>query len=168
MAETYTVRLSDGRGFGPADVGVIRAWAAQGRVPADAKLEPTGGGEAIVAGEHPELAGAINAPPTVAGAVVYDTGTDATGGLIPYRNPKALVGYYVGIASLLGVVLWGVGILISVPALVLGILGLRARKRDPRVRGAGHAWTAIIIGAIMTLGHLAFIGLIIYAIVTGD
>lgn len=158
------VRLGDGRGFGPADLGVIKAWAAQGRVPRDARLEPTGGGDVIIAGEHPELAGAINAPPTVAGAVVYGTGTDATGGLIPYKNPKALIGYYLGIASLLGVVLWGVGILISVPALVLGILGIRAYKRDERVRGVGHAWTAIILGGLFTVLHAGLIVLFVIGI----
>ncbi|MEZ6317286.1 MAG: hypothetical protein R3B49_00840 [Phycisphaerales bacterium] len=171
MAETYTVRLVDGRGFGPADLGVIKTWAAQGRVPIDAKLEPSGGGEAIIAGEHPELAGAINAPPTMAGVVGayfcskcgYDrsgspsrpcpecgctsapvsTVTDGTGGLIPYKNPMALAAYYAGIGSLITMFVPFVGPICSVVVMVLGVKGIRAYKLLPARRGVVHAWVGI-------------------------
>lgn len=171
MSETYTVRLVDGQAFGPADLETIKSWASQGRVPASATLEPVdgggGGGDPIVAGEHPELAGAINAPPTVGGVVgAGEPVGDATGGVIPYKNPAALVSYYLGIASLIGVVLWGIGLLISVPALILGIKGLRAYRREPRLRGQAHAWIGILTGGFFTLAHLTVIAVVVIAIVT--
>ena len=45
---------------------------------------------------------------------------DATGGVIPYKNPKALLAYYLGILS--GVPL--LGLPASVFAFVLGVMGL--------------------------------------------
>ena len=173
MTQTYTVVLEGGGRFGPADMDLLKTWAAQGRIPANAMLEPVAASEveggtaggAIRAGHHPALAGIINAPPTVAGPVGagHDTGTDATGGIIPYKNPKALIAYYCGVASLIGVVLWGIGLAISLPALIFGIAGLRAHKRDPRIRGVGHAWAGIILGGVFTLLHL---GLILFLVIT--
>lgn len=45
-----------------------------------------------------------------------------------------------------------IGILFSLPAFVLGIMGLKARKRNPAVKGSVHAWIAIILGGLCTLG----------------
>ena len=67
---------------------------------------------------------------------------DATGGIIPYKNPKALIAYYLGIVSGFPVI----GNLVGVVALVLGILGLRDRKRNPAIKGAVHAWIGILVG----------------------
>ncbi len=72
---------------------------------------------------------------------------DATGGLIPYRNPHALIAYYLGLFSLLPCV----GLLLAIPALILGIMGLRARKRNPVIKGSVHAWIGIVMGSLMTL-----------------
>ena len=52
---------------------------------------------------------------------------DATGGVIPYKNPKALVAYYLGIVSGLPLI----GLPFGIAAFVLGILGLKARKHNP-------------------------------------
>jgi hypothetical protein len=73
--------------------------------------------------------------------------TDATGGLIPYKNPLALMGYYVGVFSLVPVL----GLLLGPAALVLGILGLRYHRDHPRARGAGHAITGIVLGSLTSL-----------------
>ena len=67
---------------------------------------------------------------------------DATGGIIPYKNPKALIAYYLGIVSGFPVI----GNLVGVVALVLGILGLRDRKKNPAIKGAVHAWIGILVG----------------------
>ena len=40
--------------------------------------------------------------------------TDSTGGVIPYKNPPALIAYYLGIFSLLPCI----GILLAIPAIV--------------------------------------------------
>ena len=63
---------------------------------------------------------------------------DATGGVIPYKNLPALLAYYLGLASLLPCV----GFVFAVPALILGILGLRKRAQNPAVKGSVHAWMA--------------------------
>ena len=83
---------------------------------------------------------------------------DATGGIIPYKNPKALIAYYLGIFS--GFPL--IGFFLAVPALVLGIMGLRDRNRNPAIKGSIHAGIGIGCGAIFTL---LWGGLIIFMII---
>ena len=87
--------------------------------------------------------------------------TDATGGIIPYKNPKALIAYYLGIFSGFPIV----GFFLAVPALVLGIMGLRDRNRNPAIKGSVHAGIGIGCGAIFTLlWGAAIIALIVGAI----
>lgn len=86
---------------------------------------------------------------------------DATGGVIPYKNPCALTSYYLGIASGLPLI----GLLFAIPAIVLGILGLRARSKNPAVKGSVHAGIGIGCGTIFLLFWgavtiIAIIGLI--------
>ena len=92
-----------------------------------------------------------NDPPTI------PTG-DATGGIIPYKNPAALIAYYCGIFSLLPCI----GLVSGVPAIILGIAGLRKRKATPVIRGSVHAWIGIVLGSLTTLlwGGLAILMLI--------
>lgn len=59
-------------------------------------------------------------------------------------NPDALWAYYLGIASLL------CGIT-GIPAIVMGIRGLRYAKLHPEARGEVHAWVGIIGGALTVL-----------------
>jgi len=72
---------------------------------------------------------------------------DATGGVIPYKNPCALIAYYLGIFSLLPCI----GILLAIPAFILGIIGLQQRAKNPAIKGSVHAWIGIVMGALMTL-----------------
>ena len=67
---------------------------------------------------------------------------DATGGLIPYKNPQALIGYYLGYLGLLPVL----GIPFAIAAIILGFLGYSKSKKNPAIRGAGHAIFAIVAG----------------------
>lgn len=76
-----------------------------------------------------------------------NTEGDATGGVIPYKNPKALIAYYLGIASGLPLI----GLPFGIAAFVLGILGLRARKQNPAIKGSAHAWVGIGCGGIFVL-----------------
>jgi hypothetical protein len=87
---------------------------------------------------------------------------DATGGIIPYKNPKALIAYYLGIFSGFPVI----GFFFAVPALVLGIMGLRDRNRNPVIKGSIHAGIGIGCGAIFTLLWGAAIVAIIIGFVT--
>lgn len=76
---------------------------------------------------------------------------DATGGVIPYKNPHALIAYYVGIVSLLCCF---VGLPVGAVAVVLGIMGLRARAQNPVIKGSAHAWIGIVLGTISTLASI--------------
>ena len=83
---------------------------------------------------------------------------DATGGVIPYKNPKALVAYYLGIFSGLPLI----GLPLAVAALILGILGLKARRENPVIKGSIHAGIGIGCGCFFTL---LWGGLILMAII---
>ena len=87
---------------------------------------------------------------------------DATGGIIPYKNPKALIAYYLGIFSGFPVI----GFFLAIPALVLGIMGLRDRNRNPAIKGSIHAGIGIGCGAFFMLLWGAAIVFIIIGIAT--
>jgi hypothetical protein len=88
---------------------------------------------------------------------------DATGGVIPYKNPKALIAYYLGIVSGIPII----GLPFGIAAFVLGILGLRDRKRNPVIKGAAHAWIGIGCGGIFMLFWGAVIVIAIIATIAG-
>jgi hypothetical protein len=75
--------------------------------------------------------------------------------IIPYRNPKALVGYYVSVFSLIPCA----ALLLGPAAIVLGVLGIKHRNRNPSAGGLAHAITALVLGGLTSLanwGALAF------------
>jgi hypothetical protein len=77
---------------------------------------------------------------------------DATGGVIPYKNPPALIAYYCGIFSLAACIPVPLLFLpLPIVALVMGIKGLRKAKAEPHVKGQVHAWIGIIGGSIFTV-----------------
>ncbi|MDB2686606.1 hypothetical protein N9Y42_05295 [Mariniblastus sp.] len=87
---------------------------------------------------------------------------DGTGGVIPYKNPKALIAYYLGILSGLPLI----GLPFGIAAFVLGIMGLKARKANPVIKGSAHAWIGIGCGGLFAfLWGVAFIAIIIGAFV---
>ena len=93
---------------------------------------------------------AAGAPPTApvdpATLRAGEPETDATGGLIPYKNVPALVGYYLGIGSLIPLPITAIPL--GVTAIILGIKGLMKRAKEPHVRGKAHAIIAIVLGSI--------------------
>ena len=85
---------------------------------------------------------------------------DATGGVIPYKNPPALIAYYCGIFSLIACIPFFFPL--PIVALVLGIKGLRKAKAEPHVKGRVHAWIGIVCGSIFGLiGIVMTVGTII-------
>ena len=86
---------------------------------------------------------------------------DATGGVIPYKNPKALIAYYLGIAALLFFPLGFVSI-------TLGIMGLADRKRNPIIKGSVHAWIGIVLGTLSILCGGAMVTMMIIAIASSS
>jgi len=87
--------------------------------------------------------------------------TDSTGGLIPYKNPHALIAYYLGLFSLFPCL----GLLLAIPAFILGIIGLKRYKAKPIIHGSVHAWIGIIMGGLMTVIWTAAILFLIIATV---
>jgi serine/threonine protein kinase len=82
---------------------------------------------------------------------------DATGGVIPYKNPPALIAYYCGVFSLIPII----GILVGIPGIILGFVGLRKEWANPPIKGAAHAWIGIILGLLTTMLWCVLIGLIV-------
>ena len=72
---------------------------------------------------------------------------DATGGVIPYKNPQALLAYYLGLLSGLPLI----GLPLGIAAFILGIKGLKARKRNPVIKGSIHAGIGVGCGGLFTL-----------------
>jgi len=82
---------------------------------------------------------------------------DATGGVIPYKNPPALIAYYCGVFSLIPII----GIVVGIPGIILGFVGLRKKWANPPIKGAVHAWIGIILGLLTTMLWCGLIGLIV-------
>ena len=74
---------------------------------------------------------------------------DGTGGLIPFKNPQALLSYYIGLFALLPCLGLGMG----PAALILGVRGLQYAKANPICKGTVHAWIGIVCGGLWTLVH---------------
>lgn len=83
-----------------------------------------------------------------------DGESDTTGGLIPYKNPKALMAYYVGIFGFFLPLIGGI------IAIVLGIQGLKYAKLKPKARGQAHAIIGIL-GGIFAVCFWLFIGVVV-------
>jgi hypothetical protein len=116
----------------------------QHAVPPVAQMRPAGqpnSANQATASQNPY---AVPSTPSQQQYQYQDQQGDATGGLIPYKNPPALIGYYLGYLGLLPII----GIPFAIAAIVLGIIGLKKKKRNPIVRGTGHAIFAIVAGLI--------------------
>lgn len=99
-------------------------------------------------------------PPPIAQPVMV-TSDDGLASLIPYRNGAALAAYYLGIFSFIPVL----GLLLGVPAFILGIKGLRVAGRNPMAKGKVHAWVGIITGGLFSLLWLAMLVVMVVALI---
>ena len=73
--------------------------------------------------------------------------------VIPYRNQWALTGYYLGVFSLIPVA----GILLALPAIILGVIGLVVGLKQPKRRGKVHAIVAIVLGIVGSYNYVIII-----------
>lgn len=154
----FHVRLASGQEFGPATLDLLCQWTREGRVPRDATVAPTDGGHPLAVLAIPELAAILGAPPTAPTFAPKPVEqTDATGGLIPYKNMPALAGYYVAVFSLIPCA----SLLLGPLAVVLGVVGLRRAREQPIARGRVHAWVAIVLGALTLAGNVVAIGVLL-------
>jgi len=76
--------------------------------------------------------------------------------VIPEKNPISMIAYYLGIFSLIPCL----GAVLSLPAIICGIIGMVNANKQPEVGGQGHALTGLLLG----LFGQAIIGGILYAV----
>ena len=87
-----------------------------------------------------------------------DGGDETVATIIPYKNASALLAYYLGLFSCIPYL----GLPMAVVALVLGVKGLKAVRRDPKAHGTAHAWVGLVCGTIGLLFNLLMtIGLVV-------
>ena len=110
--------------------------------------------------EEPDDNADWEAPPQIARDVRMNSTNEAVSTLIPYKNGRALLAYYLGVFSFIPCV----GMLLGPAAFVLGILGLRFAKANPTAKGAGHAIAGIVMGALTSL---LYWGLAVFVLVAG-
>jgi len=78
-----------------------------------------------------------------------DASEEVVSTVIPYKNPKALIAYYLGIFGLIPCL----GLILGPAAIVLGIMGLRYKATYPRAKGTAHAIVGIVLGSLETLAN---------------
>src|SRR5258708_1908899 len=72
---------------------------------------------------------------------------DPIAAIIPFKNSKALIAYYLGVFSIIPCV----GSPLGIAALLLGLQGLKDYKKNPQSHGAVHAWVGILVGGFFGL-----------------
>lgn len=122
--------------------------------------------------DHCQQCGAALANPYVAPAAVFappapmmeaGSGGDTVATVIPYKNGGALLAYYLGLFSCFPVL----GFPLAIVALVCGVRGLGAVRRNPSVHGTAHAWIGLVCGTIGFFINLLIIGAVAAAILVG-
>ncbi|MEK6236497.1 MAG: hypothetical protein N2C14_17460 [Planctomycetales bacterium] len=96
-----------------------------------------------------------------------DVGEEVISTVIPYRNQSALIGYYLGVFSVLSCVpfLGVIFMLMSGAAVWQGIRGLQYVGEHPQAKGTAHAMVGILAGSISFLAGLLVHGAIFLGIV---
>lgn len=160
----------NGQRQGPMSLEELNARLADGRIEAVPTLAwYEGCPEWIPLSQVPGImvpGGIAEVPPPTQGAAAPTTegpGTppaapsaDTLSSVIPYRNPMALVAYYLGIFSLIPVL----GAILALPAILLGVLGLGRSRRNAQAKGKAHAWVGITAGLLSIIGHLVALTLL--------
>lgn len=145
--------------IGPFDDQSLRRLADEGKLaPNDLVCDTEGGGWVAASSVRPTFFRSMPAPPPPPPIQQRQplppqhTGQvdPALGMLVPVGvDPMALIAGYVGLFSI---------VLVPAPvALLLGLMALGRLKADPKARGAGRAWFAVIAGVIGSLGLLLLI-----------
>lgn len=89
----------------------------------------------------------LHGPPTPRFIVDDD---NSMGGLIPYKNPRALWAYYLGLVALFPLF----GVPLAIAAIVLGLQGSKYADLHPEAKGKYHAWAGIVLGTFSIVGHV--------------
>jgi len=97
----------------------------------------------------------------------------AMAGIIPYRNGMALTAYYCGMGGLIAILgsialaaimapnvnrvlifglMYGVGGICAILAIIFGAVGCVKASRNPEARGTAHAVIGIVLGSLEIIG----------------
>ena len=71
--------------------------------------------------------------------------------VIPYKNKPALFAYYLGVFCIL------CPPILCLPAIILGIFGLKNVQSNPEVKGTAHAIVGIVSGTVFLLLSILFV-----------
>ena len=155
MSTHYKILGSDGQEYGPVQLEQVKQWIADRRVERKTRVLVEGATGWTVLENVPEIAALfmLLAPPVLPAASTPPKSNGGLNVIIPYKNVRALVAYYLGVFSAIPVL----GIPLGLVAFILGILGLRFRRENPAVGGAVHAWIGILAGGFFSLFYLALI-----------
>jgi|TARA_B100001250_G_scaffold401668_1_gene413824 hypothetical protein len=152
MSNLYKIKGEDGEEFGPVNGSELQVWIDQKRCSSSTLVEVDGSGNWVQLNTLSEFANSFapqqSTPPKGDGGVST---------VIPYKNVPALVGYYLAIFSGLGLLCPPAGFLLALPALVLGIIGLKKANINPEAKGKVHAWIGIIGGAFFSVAFILMI-----------
>ena len=82
--------------------------------------------------------------------------------LVPYKNSKALLAYYMGLFAIFP----AVGLILGILAVIFGAQGLRAFRENPEVKGKVHAGIGIGCGLFGALFNAALITITLIALLS--
>jgi len=149
----YKIIGNDKQEYGPVPAEQIRVWIKEGRLNRQTLLQTGGSTEWKPLELQPEFATDFlsdGAPPFAMPPAAAPPPSSGINTVIPYKNIRALVAYYLAVFSLLPLV----GIVLGLAACVLGILGLRFSRQNPTAGGKIHAWVGILLGGVCGFGWL--------------
>ena len=139
MSQQYKIKGTGGAEYGPVSTEELQHWIAQNRCARESLVEVDGSGEWVPLATLPEFQDAFAAPPASA------EGEGGVSTVIPYKNVPALTAYYTGVFCII------CPPILSIPAIVLGVKGLRNVKENPEVKGTAHAWIGILSGSFFLI-----------------
>lgn len=145
MSSQYKIKGEDDQEFGPVSADELRSWIGQNRCNLNTLVEADGSGNWVKLGSLAEFSANFASPqPTAA-----PKGDGGVSTVIPYNNKPALIAYYLGVFCI------ACPPLLCLPAIILGIKGLKNVKANPEVKGTAHACIGIISGTVFLLLSIA-------------
>jgi hypothetical protein len=90
-------------------------------------------------------------------------GDETVSTIIPYKNPAALIAYYLGLFSCCPVPI--LGLTMAIVSIVLAIKGFKAARLNPKAHGTAHAWIGLICGSFGVMIGLVMVTAMIFAII---
>jgi hypothetical protein len=156
----YRIIGADQKEYGPIDANQLRQWISQGRAFAQSLVKLDGSSEWKPLGSFPEFAGVSpQSHPPVVGSNMPPA-NEAISTIIPYKNPQALIAYYLGVFSIFPFI----GLFLGIAAFILGIRGLGFARTHPGSKGRVHAWIGIVAGGFFGLVYLILSVLLVIGI----